>query len=130
MTLSRRQFIGQAAALTAGASIAGLSSRAFSAAARVVVIGGGFGGATAAKYIRVWAPDVQVTLVERNREFISCPLSNRVLAGQVDLGDLTRGYGALSAKYGIDVIHDEALAIDPEKQRVPSRTAMFWRTID
>jgi sulfide dehydrogenase [flavocytochrome c] flavoprotein chain len=118
MSLSRRQFVKQASAVAAGAAIAGLRARAFAAAPRVVVIGGGFGGATAAKYIKLWAPDIHVTLVERNREFISCPLSNRVLAAQVDLVDLTRGYGALSAKYGIDVIHDEALAIDPEKQQV------------
>jgi sulfide dehydrogenase [flavocytochrome c] flavoprotein subunit len=84
----------------------------------VVVIGGGFGGATAAKYIRLWAPDIEVTLVERNREFISCPLSNRVLAGQVDLIDLTRGYGGLAGKYGIKLIHEEAVRIDPDKQQV------------
>jgi len=96
----------------------GVRSRAFAAAPRVVVIGGGFGGATAAKYLRLWAPDVQVTLVERNREFISCPLSNRVLAGQAELIDLTRGYGALPGKYGVRMVYDEVVAIDPEKQRV------------
>ena len=82
---------------------------------RVVVVGAGFGGATAAKYIRMWAPDVQVTLVERNREFISCPLSNRVLAGQIELVDLTRGYGALSSKYGIDVVYDEVVRDQPRQ---------------
>jgi sulfite dehydrogenase len=84
----------------------------------VVVVGAGFGGATAAKYIRMWAPDVEVTLVERNREFISCPLSNRVLAGQVELVDLTRGYGALSSKYGIDIVYDEVVGINPDRQEV------------
>jgi sulfide dehydrogenase [flavocytochrome c] flavoprotein chain len=117
MSLSRRQFLKQLSA-AAGAAAAVSSTRVFSASARVVVIGGGFGGATAAKYLRVWAPDIQVTLVERNREFISCPLSNRVLAGQADLLDLTRGYGALSGKYGITLVHDEVVAIDPDKQQV------------
>jgi len=118
MALSRRQFIKQSAVVSAVAALAGLRLRAFAAAPRVVVIGAGFGGATAAKYIKLWAPEIQVTLVERNREFISCPLSNRVLAGQIDLVDLTRGYGALSAKYSIDLVYDEALAIDPEQKQV------------
>jgi NADPH-dependent 2,4-dienoyl-CoA reductase/sulfur reductase-like enzyme len=87
------------------------------------VIGAGFAGATAAKYVRLWSPDVAVTLVERNREFISCPLSNRVLSGQIGLVDLTRGYGALSAKYGIDVVHDEVTEIDAEKQQVKLASA-------
>lgn len=118
MSLSRRQFLKRASLLAAGAAATGGRLRALAAAPRVVVIGGGFGGATAAKYIRVWAPDVQVTLVERNSEFISCPLSNRVLAGQLDLVDLTRGYGALPGRYCVDLVHDEAVAIDPEKQQV------------
>jgi NADH dehydrogenase FAD-containing subunit len=66
----------------------------------------------------LWAPDLQVTLVERNREFISCPLSNRVLAGQVELIDLTRGYGALAGKYGINVVYEEVVGIDPDKKTV------------
>ena len=118
MTLSRRRFAKQLATLAAGAAATSARSIAFAGGGRVVVVGAGFGGATAAKYIRMWAPDVQVTLVERNREFISCPLSNRILAGQADLVDLTRGYGALSSKYGIDVIYDEVVRIDPEKRKV------------
>jgi len=114
MRLSRRRFLKQ---LAAGAA-AGVCTPAFAAGSRVVVVGGGFGGATAAKYIRMWAPDIQVTLVERNREFISCPLSNRVLAGQVELVDLTRGYGTLSSKYSIDVVYDEAVLIDPDKREL------------
>jgi NADPH-dependent 2,4-dienoyl-CoA reductase/sulfur reductase-like enzyme len=118
MSLRRREFLKRLSIVAAGASALGVRSRAFAAAPRVVVIGGGFGGATAAKYLRLWAPDVQVTLVERNREFISCPLSNRVLAGQAELIDLTRGYGALPGKYGVRMVYDEVVAIDPEKQRV------------
>ena len=114
--ISRREFCGAGVA-TAAALAFPLPAFA-QAAGRVVVIGGGFGGATAAKYLRLWAPDVQVTLVERNREFISCPLSNRVLAGQAELIDLTRGYGALPGKYGVRMVYDEVVAIDPEKQRV------------
>jgi len=114
MRASRRQFLKQ---LAAGAA-AGVSVPALASAPRVVVVGGGFGGATAAKYIRMWAPDIQVTMVERNREFISCPLSNRVLSGQVELVDLTRGYGTLSSKYSVEVIYDEAAGIDPDKREL------------
>ena len=114
MRLSRRRFLKQVAA---GAA-ASVCAPAFAAGPRVVVVGGGFGGATAAKYIRMWAPDIQVTLVERNREFISCPLSNRVLAGQAELIDLTRGYGPLSSKYSIEVVYDDAVAIDSDKREL------------
>jgi sulfide dehydrogenase [flavocytochrome c] flavoprotein subunit len=118
MSLSRRRFVKQLATFAVGGAAAGLRSRAFAGGGCVVVVGAGFGGATAAKYIRIWAPDVQVTLVERNREFISCPLSNRILAGQIELVDLTRGYGALSSKYGIDVVYDEVVRINPDNQEL------------
>lgn len=118
MSLSRRRFVKQLAALAVGAAASGARSQARAAGARVVVVGAGFGGATVAKYIRMWAPDVEVTLVERDREFISCPVSNRVLAGQVELVDLTRGYGALSSKYGIHTVYDEVVGINPDKQEL------------
>ena len=57
--------------------------------ARVVVIGGGFGGATAAKYIRLWDPSIDVVLVERDAAFVSCPISNLVLAGYSSMQDIT-----------------------------------------
>jgi NADPH-dependent 2,4-dienoyl-CoA reductase/sulfur reductase-like enzyme len=118
MSVSRREFLKWMSVSTAGSMAAGARAPAWAAAPRVVVVGGGFGGATAAKYIRMWAPDVQVTLVERNREFISCPISNRVLAGQVDLIDLTRGYGPLSSRWAVNVVHDEVVEIDADKQRI------------
>jgi sulfite dehydrogenase len=118
MSLSRREFLKRAAtgmtALTAG--VAARYARA--AAPRVVVIGGGYGGATAARYLRMWSPDVVVTLIERNPEFISCPLSNRVLSGVIGLADLTRGYSALKQKWGVQVLRGEAVEVDPVAQRV------------
>jgi NADPH-dependent 2,4-dienoyl-CoA reductase/sulfur reductase-like enzyme len=66
----------------------------------------------------MWGPDIEVTLVERDQEFISCPLSNRVLAGVVQLKDLTRGYGALAAKHGVKLVRDEVVAIDAEARTV------------
>jgi NADPH-dependent 2,4-dienoyl-CoA reductase/sulfur reductase-like enzyme len=119
MTFSRREFIKWASAAAAVAGNTGCATATTArTAGRVVVIGGGFAGATAAKYIRMWGPDIQVTLVERDGEFISCPLSNRVLAGVVQLKELTRDYGKLQAKHGVKVVRDEAAAIDAEKRQV------------
>jgi len=118
MSVSRREFLKRACAGAAGAWTSAGLRPARAAAPRVVVVGGGFAGTTAAKYIRMWSPDIAVTLIERNREFISCPMSNRVLAGTMELADLTRGYGALASRYGAQVVHDAVTAIDPDKQEV------------
>jgi NADH dehydrogenase FAD-containing subunit len=63
---------------------------------RVVVVGGGYGGATAARYL-ARSSTVEVTLVEREAAFVSCPLSNLVLAGSRAMADITLGYEALAA---------------------------------
>ena len=118
MSVSRREFLKRACAGAAGVWTSAGLRPARAAAPRVVVVGGGFAGTTAAKYIRMWSPDIAVTLIERNREFISCPMSNRVLAGTMELADLTRGYGALASRYGAQVVHDAVTAIDPDKQEV------------
>jgi sulfide dehydrogenase [flavocytochrome c] flavoprotein subunit len=82
----------------------------------VVVVGGGYGGATAAKYISMWSEGgIRVTLVERNAAFVSCPISNLVLAGEKQLSDITVGYEGL-AKYGITVVQDEVTAVDADKR--------------
>src|SRR5258708_39792377 len=63
---------------------------------RVIVIGGGYGGATAAKYLRMWSSgSIEVFLIERNAEFISCPLSNLVLGGTKSLSHITPRYAGL-----------------------------------
>ena len=88
-------------------------------ARRVVVVGGGFGGATAAKYIRMWSNNkIEVVLVERSSNFISCPMSNTVLGGSRTIGDLTRNYDSLKSKHGIIVVNGEVTAVDPQKQTV------------
>lgn len=85
---------------------------------KVVVVGAGYGGATAAKYTRLWSDGaIDVTLVDSNREFISCPLSNLVLGGSRTLADLTVGYDGLR-KLGINVVVDTATAIDTDKKQV------------
>ena len=85
--------------------------------ARVVVIGGGFGGATAAKYIRLWDPSIEVVMVERESAFTSCPLSNLVLGGFAAIDDIRRGYDGLR-RHGVQTVSDEATAIDAGKKLV------------
>jgi sulfide dehydrogenase [flavocytochrome c] flavoprotein chain len=87
-------------------------------APHVVVIGGGFGGATCAKYLRRFDPGLKVTLVEANRQYATCPGSNWVLGGLRDMPAITQGYDALRSKHGVDVIHDTVTAIDPAARTV------------
>jgi sulfite dehydrogenase len=84
---------------------------------RVVVIGGGFGGSTAAHYLKMWGGNIDVTLVERNANFVSCPISNLVLGGYKQIADVTKGYGGLKAM-GIKVVQGEVTAIDAAGKRV------------
>jgi NADPH-dependent 2,4-dienoyl-CoA reductase/sulfur reductase-like enzyme len=86
-------------------------------AGRVVVIGGGFGGATAARYLRLWAPDIDVTVVERNETFVSCPMSNLVLAGNAQIGNITMGYDGLRSR-GVNIVRDEAVGVDAGARQV------------
>ncbi|MBM4299265.1 MAG: twin-arginine translocation signal domain-containing protein [Deltaproteobacteria bacterium] len=114
--LSRRQFLkasglGVAALGAIGAPVFGQAKR------RVIVIGGGWGGATAAKYLRLTDPSIDVTLLEPNKEFISCPFSNLVLAGVESLKNLTLDYNGLR-KHGVKIRHEAAAAIEPDKRRV------------
>lgn len=88
------------------------------AGAQVVVIGGGFGGATTIRYLREFAPRVRVTLIEPNAEFIACPMSNRSLHGMLSLRDLSRPYADFAARHGIQWLREAALAIDPPRREV------------
>jgi len=113
--MRRRDFIrfaGAAAALSA-AGCAGTGA----GKARVVVIGGGYGGATAAKYIRMWDPGIDVVMVERANIFTSCPISNLVLGGNRSMEDIRHSYDGLR-KYGVRVVNDEATAVDAAKKVV------------
>lgn len=86
---------------------------------RVVVLGAGYGGATAAKYVRMLSGGhIEVILVERNPQFISCPVSNRVLAGQRTLAQLSFGYGALQRHHGVKFVRGSVTAIDAERSRL------------
>jgi sulfite dehydrogenase len=117
--MKRRDFLKLSGAGMAASSLAGLAGCATPAPskARVVVIGGGFGGATAAKYIRHWDPSIDVVLIEREATFVSCPISNLVLAGYSSMEEISRGYDGLG-KYGVQVVRDEAVAVDAAKKSV------------
>ena len=116
MTLNRRQFIGY---LGAGALLAGLpvSRRAYAAGARVVVVGGGFGGATCARYLRRYDADINITLIEPSARYITCPFSNWVLGGLRTMEQITHSYDGLKAR-DIEVIAERAATIDPAKRQV------------
>ncbi len=117
MDVSRRQFI----TITGAATLSLASTPVFGQPAkkgRVVVIGGGFGGATAARYIRKLDPEIAVTLVEINPQYTTCPLGNAVMAGFVKLKSITHNYDVLRERYGVNVIHDAVIDIDPVSKTV------------
>jgi sulfide dehydrogenase [flavocytochrome c] flavoprotein subunit len=119
MTMQRRDFLKTTAGAAAALALPGCATMGGGSAGKVVVVGGGYGGATAAKYIRMWSGGtVDVTLVEPNPEFISCPMSNLVVGGSKDLAFLTTSYANLSARHGVKVVRDTATAVDPDKRLV------------
>ena len=108
--MDRRRFLAAAAGTLA--TLAALP-RAAAAAPHVIVIGGGIAGATVAKYLRLWGNGVAVTLIERNRKYPSPIMSSLVLTGQRSVSGITFGYGALRRKYGVKVLVDDVLEVDP-----------------
>lgn len=117
----RRTFI-KAAGI--GATSLLLSTNAFSHGKKppighVVVIGGGYAGTTAAKYIRLWSlNNIAVTVIEKQSQFVSCPLSNLVLGGSKSINDLTFGYEAIQKNYGINWVQDAVTSINTDSKKV------------
>lgn len=129
---NRRQLLGAGAALAA-ASLAGCAGTPAGGPSigRVVVVGGGYGGATAARYLKLWGGNVEVTLVERQAEFISCPISNLVLGGYKTMADITNGYGGLKAA-GVNWVQGEVVAVDAAARSVrlaDGRTLAYDRLV-
>jgi len=116
--MQRRSFLQSSAAL----SLLGLgacATTAVPAKAKVVVIGGGYGGATAAKYVRLLSDHkIDVVLIEPQAAFVSCPISNLVLGGSKQLADITTPYTGLTKNHGITVVRDMASAIDTARKTV------------
>ena len=109
MTLTRRSLIAAAGATAVAAPYLRVRAQAVG---HVVVIGGGFGGATTARYLARMGHDV--TLVTRDASFATCPFSNTVLGGLNPMSAITFGFDAIAAD-GVTVAQDEAIGIDPEQ---------------
>jgi len=122
--LTRRDFIKLSGSLGAYSVWGGLVSSLSACtskekpAAHVVIIGGGFGGATCAKYLHRFAPNVSITLIERDKQFVTCPFSNMVLGGLRDMASITHDYKKLASNYAINIVHDAVVAIDPVAKTV------------
>lgn len=114
--LQRRNLLQGAAALAA-LGLSGCATTSVPSKARVLVVGGGYGGATAAKYVRLLSDyKIEVVLVEPGEAFVSCPLSNLVLGGARQLADLTTPYAALQSRHGVTVVRDYVASIDAAKK--------------
>lgn len=117
--MRRRDFLAVALAGAAWPALAAPSRRGGASPGRVVVVGAGYGGATAAKYVRMLSGGrIEVVLVDQNPDFISCPVSNRVLGGQRTLEQLTFGYGPLQQHHGVNFMRGRVTAIDADKSRI------------
>ncbi|MCP5279397.1 MAG: FAD-dependent oxidoreductase [Thiobacillus sp.] len=118
--INRRQFIQFTAAASSAAALSFPSIARAGAKAKVVVIGGGYAGATAAKYVRLMDANIEVTLIEPNSIYVSCPLSNEVIVGHRDIGTLSVGYDGLK-KRGVNVLHDYVTAVDRARKVVTTQ---------
>ena len=118
--LTRRKFVRMVGTVGAASSLLGWPAigMAGKASGRVVIVGGGFGGASCAKYLSRLAPGLEVTLIERDKQFITCPFSNAVLGGLYDMDYITHGYDALKNSHGVKIVHDSATGIDPAAKTV------------
>ncbi len=126
MSINRRLFLSNALAASLAACAAPLFAQPAPAllpaskGRRVVIVGGGWGGLSAARHLRALAPDLEVVLLERNPSFFSLPLSNKWLAGLVGEKLLTHNYRAAAKAYGYSFLQAEVTALDRERRRVHS----------
>ena len=116
MRMQRRDFL-KAGAAGLALGLPGCATMRATPKSRVAVVGGGFGGATAARYIRMLDASIEVVLIEPNEAFVSCPISNMVLGGFKSMADITTPYAGLE-RHGVRVVRDSATAIDVEAKKV------------
>ena len=118
--MNRRIFLGQSAAVAGLAMGVSTQTRANTLkTAQVVVVGAGYGGATAAKYLRLLSNNTaQVTLIEPNAQFISCPMSNLVVGGSRQIAEITSPYAGLEKNHGVKMVKDSVASIDATKKTV------------
>jgi sulfide dehydrogenase [flavocytochrome c] flavoprotein chain len=113
-TLTRRDILTYSVASSIAAPLATLGQ----ARQHVVIVGAGFGGATAAKYLRRFNPALRITVIEPSSEFVMCPMSNRVIAGGMGLRDISTPYSSYMKRYGLEWIKGAATSIDPVRLEV------------
>ena len=119
MTMQRRDFLRAAGAAAGAAVLPGCATMGGGSAGKVVVVGGGYAGATCAKYLRMWSNgSVDVTLIEPRGTFVSCPISNLVIGGSKTIDYVTVPYDNLSRRWGVNVVRDTATGIDVDKRVV------------
>lgn len=121
--MQRRRFLTAATSLGVASLFSGDPARA--ARGRVVIVGGGWGGLAAARHLREAAPELDVTLIERNADFWSCPLSNRWLVGRIDGSRLRGDYTAAARRWNYRFVQGEVSAIDRDRRRVVSPVGSF-----
>jgi sulfide dehydrogenase [flavocytochrome c] flavoprotein chain len=113
--MDRRLFLSLVASASAGLFV---QPAIANARGRVVVVGGGFGGATAAKYLKAFAPELNVTLLEPGERFYSCPLSCRVLLGAMGMRELSQSYASFAKQHAVTWMRDAAVSINNDKREV------------
>ena len=123
MSISRRDFNKLLVSGVAGSAfglfgMTGTSLAAGGTKKHVVVVGGGFGGAATAKYLRKLDPSISVTLIEPKAAYVTCPFSNWVLGGLRTMKDITQTYTALRTRHGVNVIADRVVGVDAAKGTV------------
>ena len=116
--INRRDFLRLAGGATLAGSTLGFPGLLLANTRKVVVVGGGVGGCTAAKYLRKLDPTLDVTLVEAKTHYTSCFMSNEVLSGDRSIASITFSYADLKDKYGVNVITDTVVGIDPAGKQV------------
>jgi sulfide dehydrogenase [flavocytochrome c] flavoprotein subunit len=123
-SMDRRDFLKQLAAssLLLGATFPSLS---YGAQKRVIIIGGGTGGATAAKYLLRNDPSIKVILIEKNATYLTCYMSNEVIGGDRDLESLRFNYDTLKSR-GVTVVQDEVIAIEADTQKVKTKSGQSY----
>jgi len=121
--LSRREFGKLFIAGLAGTAVGAIGAPSILRASshRVLVVGGGFGGAAAAKYVKKFDPSIEVTLVEPKEIFYTCPFSNWVMGGLRDMKDIGHNFKAMHDSHKVNVIHDMVVEMDPVKKTAKTK---------
>ncbi|MDJ0872419.1 MAG: FCSD flavin-binding domain-containing protein [Gammaproteobacteria bacterium] len=120
MSINRREFVKALGTATAVSAVGFPFIVQAGTKAKVVVIGAGYGGGTAAKYLRKYSPDIDVTLIEKDKHFYSCPFSNEVISGERSLDSIRFGFDGL-AGHGVKVVTDMVTDIDAAKKTVKTQ---------